>query len=83
MKEVDRCIEFLEKNDYIKMYSDDSKEEYQTLYWDNGNISSIDLFEDEIVFVDGSGDWLHLPCNYYALIGALLHFSQISIGYKR
>ena len=83
MKEVDRCIEFLEKNDYIKMYSDDSKEEYQTLYQDNGNISSIDLNEDEIVFVDGSGDWLYLPCNYYALIGALLHFSQISVGYKR
>ena len=83
MKEIDKCINFLAKNGYIKMYDDnDDCEEYQTMYKENENVSSIDINEDGIVFVSDEGDWLHIPCNYYALIGACIHFSQIGIGYK-
>lgn len=83
MKEIDKCINFLKKNGYIKMHDDnDDCEEYQTMYKENKDVSSIDINEDEIVFVSDEGDWLHIPCNYYALIGACIHFSQIGIGYK-
>jgi hypothetical protein len=82
VKELDKCIELLKKNGYVAMYSDESDEEYQTMYKDDGKTSSIDLNEEEIVFIGDEGDWLHLPCNYYALIGALIHFSQIGVGYR-
>lgn len=80
-KELDKCIQFLEKNGYIKLHDDnDDYHEYQSMYKDG--VSSIDLNEDEIVFISDAGDWLHILCNYYALIGACIHHRQIGIGYK-
>lgn len=82
MKQIEHCINFLSKNDYIIT---DKNNEYTSLIHKEKytNISAIDISEKEIVFINDTGDWLHIPCHYYALIGALLHFNQISINYKR
>lgn len=80
MKELDRCIEFLKLNGYAE---EDANEEFLTMCKESEELFAIDLNESEIVLVDGDGDWLHLPCNYYALIGALIYFSQIGVGYPR
>ena len=78
MEQLEKCIKFLENNGYSKQ---DSEEEFQSMV--KANVSRIDLNENEIVFIDDIGDWIHLPCNYYALIGALIHYSQLGIGYKK
>lgn len=36
---------------------------------------------NDIVFVSDEGDWLHIPRNIYALIGALLHHRMIDTAY--
>ncbi|SME89320.1 hypothetical protein [Desulfovibrio gilichinskyi] len=41
----------------------------------------IEVQDDEIVFIDDTGDFLHIPTDYYALIGALLETRQIGAGY--
>jgi len=80
MKQIDKCISFLMKNGY-ESYGN-IEDEFQTMHKDNLDLMSIDINDEEIVFIDGNGDFLHLPCNLYALIGALIHFSQISVGYS-
>ena len=83
MKELDKCIKFLKDNGYIKLHDNlNDCEEYQTMCKDNNEVMGIDLNEDEIVFISDEGDWLHIPCNYYALIGACIHYSQLGVGYK-
>lgn len=80
MKKRDsRIIEFLLKNGYTQD-SDDVNYEY--ISFNKSGVSSIHISEDDIVFVDNSGDWLHIPLNYYALIGALIDFRQIAINYE-
>ena len=72
-----RIIEFLTKNGY----KEDSEKvaEYRSFFKDN--LSSIDINKDEIVFIGEEGDWLHIPLNYYALIGVLLHHRQLGTNY--
>ena len=70
-------IDFLIKNGY----KEDTEEgaEYRSFFKDG--LSSIDVNSDEIVFIGEEGDWLHIPVNYYALIGALLHHRQLATNY--
>ena len=44
-------------------------------------LCSIDFDVDEIVLLDDTGDFLHLPMNYYALVGALIEYRQLAINY--
>jgi len=46
-----------------------------------GNLCAVEIDKDEIVLLDDTGDFLHLPVNYYALVGALLELRQISTSY--
>lgn len=43
---------------------------------------AVELQKDEIIFLDDTGDFMHLPMNYYALVGALLEMRQITANYK-
>lgn len=70
-------IEFLLKNGYKEDIEKGA--EYRS-FFKNG-LSSIDVNNDEIVFIGEEGDWLHIPANYYALIGALLHHRQMATNY--
>jgi hypothetical protein len=82
MKEIEKCINFLKNNGYKRLNLEaESGSEYQS-FIHKKNISDIDISENEIVFINDNGDWLHIPCNYFALIGACIHYSQIGIGYK-
>jgi len=79
MDEREKCISFLERNGYVQCLTDGNS---VTLEHTSSSVSDIDIVYDEIVFVGDGGDWLHIPVNYYALIGAMIHFSQIGVGYK-
>jgi hypothetical protein len=74
----EKIIDFLIKNDY----KEDSEKgsEYRSFY--KSDLYSIDVGNKEIVFISENGDFLHIPINYYALIGVLIHYRQIAIAYK-
>ena len=77
MTELEKCKLFLTNNGYENIAVDSEYVSYH-----KEGVSGIDMNEDEIVFIDDSGDWLHIPLNYFALIGACIHYSQIGVGYK-
>lgn len=72
-----KITDFLIKNGYKE--DSENGAEYKS-FFKNG-LSSIDVNDDEIVFIGEEGDWLHIPSNYYALIGALVHYRQMSFSY--
>ena len=78
-KETEKCVKLLEANGYKIRTNTDGVFCYTPV---SAKCSDVEICPDEIVFVGDNGDWLHIPVNYYALIGALIHFSQLGIGYK-
>jgi len=80
MEEIEKCIEFLEKNGFEQ--SDGDYYAYATFKSKKGG-PLIDLNKNEIVFISDRLNWLCIPCNYYALIGACIHYGQIGADYKR
>lgn len=74
--ELNKCVEFLLKNGakFIEQ-SDD----YMSYDFDG---YGIDLCEDEIVFIGDIGDFAHIKCSYYELIGFMIDKSFIGVGYK-
>lgn len=75
---MEKVIQFLINNDYWEESEKDSG--YRTFFKDD--VSAIDVYPNEIVFIGEQGDFLNIPVNIYALIGALLHFRQLAIDYK-
>jgi hypothetical protein len=80
---MEKCIAFLEKNGFAKVHDGYHGGEYQMMSKGDETVSDIDISEDEIVFIGDGGDWLRIPCNFYALIGACIHHSILGIGYRR
>src|SRR5690554_592925 len=78
-KTKERCKQFLVENGW-KHDVDNDDGDYESYYKTTYPI--IDIGNDEIVFVDNNGDFLHLPVNYYALIGGLIECQLIDLGYK-
>lgn len=78
MNIMKRIIDFLLRNGYKEDSSVD--EDYKTFFKEG--VSAIDINNEEIVLIGEEGDWLHLPVNYYALLGALLEFREIAVDYK-
>lgn len=72
-----KITNFLIKNGY----KEDSEKGTGYKSFHKDGLSSIDVCADEIVFIGEEGDWLHIPLNYYALIGALVHYRQLSFSY--
>lgn len=75
--EMERIIEFLIKNGYKE--DTEKGAEYRSFFKEG--LSSINVSSDVIVFAGEEGDWLHIPVNYYALMGALFHNRQLAIDY--
>lgn len=73
-----KCKEFLRVNGWTETQEQGS--EYASF---NRAVASIgiDIGCDEIVFIDESGDFLHIPQNIYALIGTLHHLRQLQPNY--
>ena len=76
MTEKEKCKKFLVFNGWSM---ESASDEYDN-YFKNGCIG-VDVSDNELVLVGDYGDFLHMPINYYALIGALLEFRQISANY--
>ena len=72
-------IKFLLNNGYSQDIDDSDNE--VTTFTSNAKLMTVEVWDEEIVFIDGTGDFLHLPLNYYALIGGLMEFRQIAINY--
>ena len=79
MNKVERCEKFLKANGWIQQNNDYDEADFITYNKDDS--VSVDINDEEIVFVSDIGDILHLPCNYYALVGALMELRQICIAY--
>jgi len=75
---MEKVIKFLIKNGY----KEDSEKEgvYRSFFKDG--MSTINVNALETVFTDGIVEWLTIPTNIYALIGALLHHRQIAFIYE-
>lgn len=78
MKTSLRCKQFLIQNGWT--YDPVSK--IGSGAYIKGTSIAIDFGDDEIVLLDDTGDFLHLPMNYYALVGALIEFRQLPLNYQ-
>lgn len=78
-KQLGRCKQFLLENGW-KLDADESYNGYYPFY--KQGFLSIDISEDELVFIGDSGDFLHRPIDYYTLVGVLLEHRQLPINYK-
>lgn len=72
-----KIIRFLKSNGYEEETEKGS--DYRSFH--KKNASSIDINKNEIVLIGDRGDWLHIPVNYYALLGALIHHRQLACDY--
>lgn len=75
-------VKFLKSNGY-KRSKDYGKDEY--LHYHKSGCYDIDISKDEIVLIDETGDFMHIKMNthaHYTLLGVLLHYCQITIGYN-
>ena len=72
--EVERITAFLTKYGYVK--EDNSGEYGREISFCQDNACGIDITVSDIALIDDSGDFLHLPINIYALIGALILYRQ-------
>jgi hypothetical protein len=75
-----KCTNFLIDNGYIIK---EDNEDFISLSPPHTNCSDIEICKDEIVFIGEIGDWLHIPLNYFALLGAMIDKHQIGVGYKQ
>jgi len=77
--ELQKCRLFLRQNGW-KIDGHASKGTGYTTYV-NGSLCAVDINDEEVVLVDDTGDYLHLPLNYYALVGALIEHRQLATNY--
>ena len=84
--EYDGCLLFLKNNGWKDVTEKpdrnglvDNDSEYLSFY--KNNHVGVDINVNEIVFINNDGDFLCIPTSYYALIGVLLEFRQITCGY--
>lgn len=78
IKEALHIVGFLLMNGYTEDLDNDSPQ-YRTFHKDG--LSSIDVDDKEVVLISDKGDWLHLPLNIFAVIGALIHYRQLPTSY--
>ncbi|MEO9884028.1 MAG: hypothetical protein ABJG33_00180 [Balneola sp.] len=84
---MNKIIEFLIANGYEEItevsYDEYDKEVHPEFrsFSKSDNHYGLDINDCQIVFLDETGDFLHLPMNKYALLGALIQLKQISVDY--
>jgi hypothetical protein len=76
-QDIDRIKVFLEERGWDKATT--GSDEYQT-YAKDGEFD-IDINDDEIVFLDETGDFLHIPATYYGLIGVMVSYRMIPYNF--
>jgi hypothetical protein len=73
-----RCQRFLKKNGWKR---DTDKGQVPGMFL-KGEYVAVQVCKESIVLLDDTGDILHLPVSYYALIGALMEYRQITVNYQ-
>jgi len=74
--EMDKCIDILGNNGwYIDV------EPGVIHFYDYGRIS-VEITEDELIFISKEGDFMSRPIDKYTLIGVLVEFHQLPLNYK-
>jgi len=63
-KEINKIARFLRANGWKR----GNKDGDYVPFHKEGSVG-IDMGEGEIVFIDDTGDFAHIPLNYYALVG--------------
>jgi len=46
------------------------------------DLIAVEFGANEIILLGDTGDFLHLPMNYYALVGALIEYRQLPMNYR-
>lgn len=61
--DIQKVVDFLKANGWKY----DSKDTYMHFY--KKDSIAVDVGTDEVVFIDDSGDFAHIPLNFYAVVG--------------
>jgi hypothetical protein len=77
MNDYERSILLLTTNGWMFSHSSD-----EGIVYAADDLVAVEIMDNEIVLLDDTGDFLHLPLNYYALVGALIDFRQLRANYK-
>lgn len=86
MRDGKRCMLFLQANGWeiVEKTEGGLLKGGTTHFIHSGGGVGVDLLPEEIVLLDGSGDFAHIPVarvGYYQLIGLLLTYRQITAAY--
>lgn len=83
-KEVKRCKDLIISNGGQFTYEEFLDDE---LYFEAYDLNEYGITfspqDNSITFIDEQGDFAEISVNYYELLGFLLHWSFIGIGFKR
>lgn len=77
IKSIKKVEKFLTKNNFKNCGFLDEYVVYEH------KLIHIHINHEEIVFIDDSGDFLHIKINYYTLLGVLIHFNILDKNFKR
>ena len=75
----DKIINLLLNNGYTEIAGSSNIIDYRTFI--KKGADSVCFNKKEVILVNSIvGDWLHLPYNYYALLGALMHHRELFVS---
>lgn len=77
IRDKEECMSFLKDHGWYEM--DELADDYRHFIKEDD--WAIDIGDDEIVFIDDTGDWLHILLNRYALIGALVEHRALPYNF--
>jgi hypothetical protein len=78
MTEYEKCKKLIELNGGNKIET----EENNYIHYDFHGYG-IDINNDEIVFLGDNGDFASIKTGYYELLGCLIHYNMLGVGFKR
>ena len=76
-----KIMQFLQNNGFTENSESDS----DYVSYNKEGCYGVDVGNDEVVLIDDSGDFAHIPMNHYtlyALFGMLFHYHQLDVNYK-
>jgi len=77
MNEYEKCKKFIKLNGGVELDPSDD-----CIHYDFHGYG-IDINNEEIVFINDTGDFKTIKTSYYELLGYMLHSSMLGIGFKR
>lgn len=80
-------INFIELNGWEEVFNTPDEYGYEYTAYTKDNNIGIDVSHEEVVLINSLGDFMHIRLGsgrqaYYTLLGALIHFRCIDMGFK-